>query len=249
MRSLQRPAVTLFQTLERHGLRNRGSAAVFQQCCGPPETYRLGEFPERRDAPSRALLVLSGWLSEERTLSDGRRQILRLVLPGEIAGFREHQVDALSDMSALTDVVVADVTALRNAVRDDLAGADMAEAWRRMAEAREEGVLRHLMRLGRLSALERTGQLILELYERLSAAGLVAGQVMPMPLTQEQLADHLGLSVVHLNRILQQLRRDGFIESRNRQLVVRNLAGLASLCHHRWTAPMIAEPIALRPRA
>jgi CRP-like cAMP-binding protein len=249
MRSLQRPAVTLFQTLERQGMLKRGSAAVFEQCCGPPETCRLGDFLERQDTPSRALLVLSGWVSEERTLSDGRRQILRLVLPGEIAGFREHQTEALSDLSALTDVTVADVTALRNAVSEDLAGREMAQAWRRMAEAREESALRHLMRLGRLSALERTAQLILELYERLSAAGLVAGQAMPMPLTQEQLADHLGLSVVHLNRILQQLRRDGFIESRNRQLVVRNLGGLASLCHHRSAAATVAEPIALHPHA
>jgi CRP-like cAMP-binding protein len=251
VRSLQKPALTLFQTLEQHGFMKRGAAVIFEQCCGPPETYRLADYVERRGAPSRALLVLSGWISEERTLSDGRRQILRLVLPGEIAGFREHQLEAVSDLTALTDAVVADVTPLRTAVSEDLAGPGLAEAWRRMVEAREEQALRHLMRLGRLSAMERTAQLILELYERLSDAGAVSGPVMPMPLTQEQLSDHLGLSVVHLNRILQQLRRDGFIESRHRQLVLRNVSGLASLSHHRWAARMSLEPQAtpLRPRA
>jgi CRP-like cAMP-binding protein len=239
---------TLSQTFEQHGFLRGGAAAVFERCCGPAESYRAGDYLERRGAPSRAILVLSGWVSEERTLADGRRQILRLVLPGEIAGSREHQVEAVSDLTALTDLLVADVSPLRTAVCEGRSGGDVADAWRKMAERREEEALRHVVRLGRLTAVERTGQLLVELHERLSAAGLANGPVMPMPLTQEQLSDHLGLSVVHLNRILQQLRREGFIESRHRQVIFKNLGGLAALSHYRWSVRMRTDPaVATRP--
>jgi CRP-like cAMP-binding protein len=230
------------QSLEQHGVLGRASAAILERCCGEPELFRAGDILERTGAPSRALLVLAGWVSEERTLSDGRRQILRLLAPGDVAGLRERQAEASSDLAALSDAVVADVTPLRIAISEGRAGAEVARAWRKLAEAQEESVVRHIVRLGRLSALERTGQLLLELFERLSAAGLAHGPMMPMPLTQEQLSDHLGLSVVHLNRTLQLLRRDGFIESRHRQVVFKNLSGLANLCHHRR---MVRVPLAL----
>ena len=75
-------------------------------------------------------------------------------------------------------------------------------------------------RLGRQTGYERTAHLLLELGDRLAAAGLGDGRRFPMPLTQESLADALGLSVVHVNRILQQLRRERLIELRSGEAVL-----------------------------
>jgi CRP-like cAMP-binding protein len=69
----------------------------------------------------------------------------------------------------------------------------------------------HIVRLGRLTAYERVAHLVLDIRDRLALVGLAAPDSFPPPLTQETLADVLGLSSVHVNRMLQQLRRDGLV--------------------------------------
>jgi CRP-like cAMP-binding protein len=90
-----------------------------------------------------------------------------------------------------------------------------------LCESTEEArLLDHVVRLGRHTAYERVAHLLLELRERLAAAGLGDDRRFPLPVTQEVLADALGLSVVHINRILQQLRRERLIETRAGQAVL-----------------------------
>ena len=79
------------------------------------------------------------------------------------------------------------------------------------AEVDEERALRQIMRLGCMTALERVADLLCELHERLETTGQVDGSRFPFPLTQETLADVTGLSVVHVNRTLQELRRRGLV--------------------------------------
>src|SRR3546814_5185615 len=69
----------------------------------------------------------------------------------------------------------------------------------------------HILRLGRMSGYERTAHLLLELAERLSMVGLLSGNSFAMPLRQADLADSLGLSAVHMNRVLRKLQKDGMI--------------------------------------
>ena len=76
---------------------------------------------------------------------------------------------------------------------------------------REERLFDQIVRIGRLTAKERVLNLLLELYDRLDAIGLVKENTFRIPLTQEVFADALGLSVVHINRTLQQLRREGML--------------------------------------
>ena len=93
----------------------------------------------------------------------------------------------------------------------------MATCWPRQVGApawQAAYLLNQLVRVGRQTAYERTAHLILEIHDRLTAVGIADGPTIPMPLTQEIIADALGLSVVHLNRTLQLLRRDHLIESR-----------------------------------
>lgn len=180
-------------------------------------------------------ILLSGWACRFRMLPDGRRQIFDFILPGDLFGvyFGPGAV-ALSTAVTLTVALTADASPLWAAVRDradEFPGlANCCRAAVSLAEAR---LLDQLMRVGRQTAYERTASLILEFFHRLRHAGLAEGDVIPMPLTQETIADALGLSVVHLNRTLQQLRRDRLIESRNGFMRVLDPEQLAKISDFR----------------
>ncbi len=164
---------------------------------------------ERLDSPR---LLLSGWACRMRTFPDGRRQIFEFILPSEMYGLclRPHAV-ALSTLVTLTPAVIADAMPLRAVLNDKASYPNLIAALHVAASVDEANLLNQLIRIGRQSAYERVAHLILELRERLALVGLANADTIPVPLTQEMLADALGLSIVHLNRTLQQLRREGLI--------------------------------------
>ena len=179
----------------------------------PAGTLLLAE----REALNRPRLMLEGWACAFRALPDGRRQIFEFVLPGDIYGF-SHRAGAAAPapVLALTRCSTADADRLGEALRDtpdDYPG--LAAACAMAAGYDEAWMLDQLLRMGRLSAYERLAHLFLEVSHRLECAGLAPDGAISMPLTQEVIADATGLSVVHLNRTLQQLRREGLIEFRN----------------------------------
>jgi len=200
---------------------------------GEPRRFAAHSWIEdQASADERAWLIVSGWAAQARVLSDGRRQIGRLLLPGDVAGLTHLRGGgARLGLLALTEAVVADFTLVRAAVEAGKSRG-LARVWGELQRAEQAGALAQILRLGRFSAYERTGDLLLELYERQVAAGLVQGRSMPMPLTQEVLADCLGLSIVHLNRMVQQLRRNGLITSEPRRIGFPDLERLAEECHH-----------------
>lgn len=92
-----------------------------------------------------------------------------------------------------------------------------------IGEALDEAyLLGHIVQLGRLNAQERIGDFLLEIYERLSLAGLTVGGSFEMPLTREMLADALGLTPVHVNRMIQQARRDGDLMWKSGRVLLRD---------------------------
>jgi CRP-like cAMP-binding protein len=89
--------------------------------------------------------------------------------------------------------------------------------------SREESIVdENLTSAGRRSALERVAALIVALYKRANALGLVAGQTFAFPLTQQHVADALGLSLVHTNKTLARLRRMGMFKQVNDMLTLTN---------------------------
>jgi CRP-like cAMP-binding protein len=172
-------------------------------------------------------VIVSGWAAAARSLLDGRRQILQIFLPGDVLGLSALHLDGIV---ALTSVTTTDAGPLAAALAaGDPAHLALRLAWERAQAARQRQLLNHIVRLGRLSAHERTAHLLLELVERHRRAGLSDGRRIPWPLTQETLADVLGLSVVHVNRILQQLRRENMIALRAGQLVLPDADRLAAM--------------------
>ena len=157
-------------------------------------------------------LVVSGWACRMRFLSDGRRQIFGFLLPGDTMGLDDRlEPVALCSVIALTALETADISPVAAAIRGRQPEHEaLCDAFALVARAEQAALLDHMMRLGRLSAYERTAHLLLDLCHRLSAVGL-GDRCFRLPLTQEVLADALGLSLVHVNCTLMQLRRDRLV--------------------------------------
>ncbi|MBV9572016.1 MAG: Crp/Fnr family transcriptional regulator [Alphaproteobacteria bacterium] len=178
----------------------------------PAGTELIGE----GDRLHEAKLLLAGWACRQRYLSDGRRQIFDFILPGDIYGLcLRPQAVALCTAVTLTRATISNASVLSDAIVNHADGyPGLTSASLMSASTDEAYLLNQMVRIGRQTAYERVAHLILELYHRLAIVGLAADNYMPLPLTQEMIADALGLSIVHLNRTLQQLRRDGLVEVR-----------------------------------
>jgi len=199
------------------------------------ERHGPGEQLLAEGAVYRPRFVVSGWACRQRLMPDGRRQIFSLLLPGDSVGFGTRP--ALSSVVALTALETVDAAALQEAVRRG-AAPGLARALAAAEVVDDALLLDHAVRLGRLTAFERVAHFLLELQQRLEVAGLGDRQRFPLPLTQEMLADALGLSIVHVNRTLQQLRRAALIELRSGVAILLEPDALAQLCDYRTTVPV-----------
>jgi CRP-like cAMP-binding protein len=178
-----------------------------------------------------ASILLAGWVGRARIFPDGRRQILSLLVPGDLIGVcRQTSPLAATGMVTLTPVILGPAPAPRSPQ------SGLAEAYARSGAMEEFYLFRQIARLGRLSAYERMTDLLLELSNRLSQVGLGTPDAFPMPLTQEMLADLLGLTSVHVNRTLQALRREGLLELRSGVARLKDAARLVELVDHRPAA-------------
>lgn len=178
------------------------------------------------DPASQCHLLVEGFACRSKALEDGRRQIVGFHIPGDIVdltnlllGRMDHTVSTLTPVKV---VPIAHATILgwvrdhpdlgRLLWRDTLIEAAIFREW--------------VVNVGRRTARERTAHLLCELMMRLHAAGLARDHACDLPITQVELADALGLSNVHVNRTLQELRGDGLIELGGGALVVRDWEGL-----------------------
>jgi len=159
--------------------------------------------------------VLSGWAFRYKTLLDGRRQILNYVMPGDLVGLQgsitgemQHSVEALSTVT----LCVFERTQLHTLFsRYPSLAYDIT--W---IAAREERILdEHLLSIGRRTAIERAAYLLAFLAQRAKALRMVEGRVV-LPITQQHVADTLGLSIVHTNKTLKKLADRGAIVWRDR---------------------------------
>lgn len=167
------------------------------------------------------LLLLRGWAARVRLLPDGRRQFLNFLVPGDVIGLSDvPQALATATVIAVTDGVVCtppDATTLP----------DLAAAYAIGRALDEAQLLAQIVRLGRFNAQERIADLLLELHERLTLNGLARGHSFDVPLTQEALADALGLTSVHVNRMVQQARRDGDLQWKGGRVTLTDPVALA----------------------
>lgn len=172
--------------------------------------------------------VLSGWAFRYKMLEDGRRQILNYVMPGDLVGLQgsitgemQHSVEALSTVT----LCVFERTQLHTLFsRYPSLAYDIT--W---IAAREERILdEHLLSIGRRTAIERAAYLLAFLAQRAKALRMIEGRVL-LPITQQHVADTLGLSIVHTNKTLKKLADRGAIVWRDRSCDVLDEEALKAI--------------------
>ena len=179
---------------------------------------------------TQVLLLASGWAIRCRYTPEGMRQIVHILLPGDIitpSVFVTERTD--HGITALSDVIIRYVEP-RDMQQLFARTKTLAAAFWWAAE-QEHGMLREqIVRLGRRSALQRIPHLFLELHRRLYLVGQSTVEKFHLPLTQNDIADTLGLSNVHVNRTLKKLVAGGYIEYEGAIIQIRDSRKLASLC-------------------
>ena len=181
------------------------------------------------DRIERSYIVRDGWAMRCKTLSDGRRQILNFILPGDFISIYGSLDDTADDtIETLTPLRAYSFAPQR--IIDVFATCPRLGAAIAWSAGREEAILaEQIVRVGRRSAYERTAHLFLELLSRLQLVGFAGSQSFEMPLSQDVLADCLGLSMVHVNRTLRRLRQAGLVRVVDRRLVIDDVKKLEKI--------------------
>ena len=230
------------KVLSRHGALSAEEEQGARAGLAEMQLARSGSELLAEGAPlNRAQILLDGWAVRQRTLTDGRRQIFSFLLPGDIFGIcaRPHG-EAYFATVALTPATVAPLPFLDEAMRKSPQGA-LALMAQDALSLEESLLISQVVRLGRQSAYERLISLLLEFRDRLAAVGLVEDGGFTLPFTQEVLSDALGLSTVHTNRTLQQLRREHLIESHNTHVKLMDRRRLAEISDYRQPASLVTQ--------
>lgn len=181
------------------------------------------------DRPTRSCLLLEGYLFTSKHIGEDKRQITSIYVAGDIPDLQSVHL-AVMDMS-LTSFTPCKVAYIQHTAikalcienprlgmafwRSTLIDAAMYREW--------------IANVGQRSAVSRTAHLMCELLTRLSAVGLSDGRTCDLPATQTQLADALGLSAVHMSRVLKEMRAEGLIQLRGRRLTALKPKELAEI--------------------
>ena len=181
------------------------------------------------DQPGPVFIVLDGWVIRYKVLPSGSRQIMAFMMPGDACDLH---IGMLSEMDhSIQTVTHAKVVKIQGEAMDELLTAHPGIA-RAMyvAQLVDEGTLRAwIVSLGRRSSAERAAHLLLELYIRGVRTGIAKGNAIELPLSQAVLADALGMTPVHINRMLQDFRRSGAVELRRGVLSILDPATLTRI--------------------
>lgn len=220
-------ASALIRKLERFAPLQEDERAALVEAAQRVRRLMAGETLAHESGPTGGLtLIASGLAYRYKILPDGRRSILGFSVPGDVCDLPSLLLDRM-DHSIAVCVQTTVATLSRESVNDLL--------------ERHPGLVRGLWRstlvdaaisrewvvnIGQRTALERLAHLFCELYHRLRAVGLAGDGLMELPITQTDLADSLGLSSVHVNRTLQELRRSRLLALRGKSAEILDLEGL-----------------------
>lgn len=204
--------------------------AVLARLHGRRRSFVAGRDMAHQGQSDQAAYILSaGWVCSYKIQPDGTRQIVDFQVPGDFLGLRSVLLRA-SDHSfePIVDVEAAEV--LTGDLLEAFAQTPRLATAILWAASRDEAmVVEHLVGIGRRDAGARMAHFLLELGSRLALVGMGSKEGYDCPLTQYHLADALGLSAVHVNRVLRQLRERGLVTFRDGHVAFHDYSGLAEL--------------------
>jgi CRP-like cAMP-binding protein len=195
----------------------------------PARVKRGKQLTQEGQTGHTAFVLQAGWACSYKDLPNGKRQIISFPIAGDCVGLRSVLLrTADHSFSALTDAVVSPVegTHIMKCVTE-FPRLGAALLW---AASRDEAmVVEHLVNIGRRDAIERTAHFFMELAERLNLVGLATEAEFKCPLSQLVLGDALGLTPIHVNRVLRQLRERDLLTLQKGIARIHDLKGLRTL--------------------
>ncbi|HZB68744.1 MAG TPA: Crp/Fnr family transcriptional regulator [Sphingomicrobium sp.] len=189
------------------------------------------DVPDRTDIirdgerPEHVHLILDGWAFRYKLLEDGKRQITAFLIPGDFCDMHVAILGAMDhNIGTLTPTRVAYIP--HSAIEALLERPRVARGfW--WATLVDEAVLRAwLVNIGQRDAFRRISHLICEMHLRMEQVGLTDGNSFDLPLTQDELADAMGLTSVHVNRVLKRLNDEGLIVSKRSHMTITDVERL-----------------------
>lgn len=180
------------------------------------------------DGEFRLLLLRHGWAMRFLLLPDGRRQILKFLIPGDFVNVSRLTSDTDTSLVRTVTECTLDEYAGNAAMRMVRADRSLTQALLEYHLAECYSLESRLADLGRRLAEERIARLVLELHSRLQARGLASESEFYFPLTQEHIADALGMTAVHVGRTIRTLRDKGILKIERSQLHMVDRARLAA---------------------
>jgi CRP-like cAMP-binding protein len=176
--------------------------------------------------------VSDGYAMRCKLLRNGKRQILNVILPGDVIGFPVSFFDrSMYSVIALSELKF-NVCTIDEYVRlcFERPQFGLALSWLAVQEAAVYA--EHIVDIGRRTPIERLAHFLLEIHSRLRAVGLAEATRFNLPISQEIMADVLGLSVPHLNRVMQKLRKENLISDQGRLIEFITMSDLQTLAHY-----------------
>ena len=218
----------LITKLENFTRLSRDDKEAARRLCGSRrQTFRPGADIAREGDETRFVnIVVEGWAWRFKYLEDGRRQVTSLFLPGDVCDLYifvlrrlDHFIGAVTDVTMaqvprelFDEITISNPRILQALLWDTLVTSSIQREW--------------TVSLGQRSAQERIAHLFCETFVRLRAAGRTNGNSCEWPLRQSQVADAAGLSLVHVNRTIRELRRNDLVILNERTLTIPDLDAL-----------------------
>ena len=203
--------------------------ALSEATSHPRKIPRRTDLIREGDRPGPVFVILDGWAYRYKILPNGTRQVLAYMMPGDCCDLH---IGLLDEMDHCIQVITAaSVVTISRESMDQLMSQHRGIAHAMyVAQLVDEGTMRAwITSMGRRSSIERVAHLMCELYLRAHNIGLITGTSLALPLSQILLADSLGMTPIHLNRVLKTLRESGAMSMSRGLLHIEDPAKLASI--------------------
>jgi CRP-like cAMP-binding protein len=215
--------------LSAHASLSNADSALLEAACSKPQSFPARtDLIREGDKPGPIFVILEGWACRYKILPEGSRQITAFLMPGDCCDMHASELDTMEH--GFATLTPARVATIQRAKMEELTAnhptLNRAFWWTQLVD--EDTLRAWIVSMGRRDSLRRVAHLMCELYVRACAVGLVQNGRFEMPLTQAALGDGLGLTAVHVNRVLRKLRLRGVMELTGGSLIVADLAKLVT---------------------
>jgi CRP-like cAMP-binding protein len=214
--------------LSAHSQLAEEDESLLEEACGRSRQVAAGtDLIREGDPPGPIFVVLDGWACRYKLLPEGTRQITAFLMPGDCCDLHASVLNQMEhSIATITAARVAMVPRVRmEELITTRPALTRAFWWTQLVD--EDTLRAWIVSMGRRTSIQRVAHLMCELYVRAHNIGLIVGDRFELPLTQAVIGDALGLTAVHVNRVLRRLRLAGVMELSAGSLTVADVQELA----------------------